>query len=216
MFFDDEDMTKYEEFIYDMLVDSMSKKEFKILIKNILKKNIKDSNIQKNIIESLKRGYYILDNENIILNYYTDKFICLNGSKIENCSPIQETSSRKSLKKKLSNITNNIEKLGYLEIIKDESIFKMIDLKKKANKKSVSGTKCLVTSTIKTEDLVEYIEKYDKNIVKDKNELKQKFNKKKYNKPNLCMLYQLTLRKSNTNNKINFVRPILNNYLNKI
>jgi len=216
LFFDDEDMTKYEEFIYDMLVDSMSKKEFKILIKNILKKNIKDSNIQKNIIESLKRGYYILDNENIILNYYTDKFICLNGSKIENCSPIQETSSRKSLKKKLSSITNNIEKLGYLEIIKDESIFKMIDLKKKANKKSVSGTKCLVTSTIKTEDLVEYIEKYDKNIVKDKNELKQKFNKKKYNKPNLCMLYQLTLRKSNTNNKINFVRPILNNYLNKI
>ena len=89
LFFDDEDMTKYEEFIYDMLVYSMSKKEFKILIKNILKKNIKDSNIQKNIIESLKRGYYILDNENIILNYNTDKFICLNGSKIENFSPIQ-------------------------------------------------------------------------------------------------------------------------------
>ena len=216
MLFDDEDMNKYKNFIYDLFVDSLNKKELKILIKNILKKNIKDSDIQKNIIESLKSGYYILDNENIIFNYYTDTFMCLNGGKIENCSPIQETTSRKLLKKKISNITKNIEKLGYLEIIKDESVFKIIDLKKKNNNKMVSGTKCLATSTIKTDDLVQYIEKYDKNILKNKDELKKKFNKKKYNKPNLCMLYQLTLRKSNTSNKIQFLRPILNSYLNKI
>ena len=80
----------------------------------------------------------------------------------------------------------------------------------------VSGSVCLVTSTIKVNDLVEYIKNYDKTILKDTKVLKQKFNKKKYNKSNLCMLYQITLRKSNNNNKIQFLRPVLNNYLNKI
>lgn len=216
LLFDEDEMKKYNDFIYDILIDSFNKNEFKVLIKNILKKKLKNDEIQKNIINSLKRGYYILDNENIILNYYTDKFICLNGSKIENCSPIQETLTRKLLKKKIANVSNKIDKLGYLEIINDESTFKMIDLKKKEKNKMVSGSVCLVTSTIKVNDLVEYIKNYDKTILKDTKVLKQKFNKKKYNKSNLCMLYQITLRKSNNNNKIQFLRPVLNNYLNKI
>ncbi len=216
LLFDENDMKEYENFIYDIIVDSFNKNEFKNLIKNLLNKKIKDVNILNKLNDSLKRGYYILnDNPEIIFNYYTDKFMCLNGNKIENCSPIQETKNRNLLINKLSKI-NNFEKIGYLEIIDDESIFKMIDLKKKENNRLVSGTKCLATSTIKVKDLIEYINKYDKNIIKEKSELIEKFKKKKYNKPNLCMLYQLVLRKNNTNNKLIFFRPIINNYLNKI
>jgi len=193
---------------------------FKKLIINILKKNI-DTDIRDKIISSMKRGLYIYNDENIIYNHYTDKFICINQNKIENCSPIQNRTNRKLLNKSLKDINDDvkIDKLGYLEKTKSDfnPLLKIIDLKKKESNKKVSGTKCKDTTTIKVKDVENYINKYEKDykdsILKTKKELIDKFNKKKYKKDNLCLLYQLVLRKRNNNKNLYFIRPVINKFI---
>jgi hypothetical protein len=109
---------------------------------------------------------------------------------------------------------SKIERLGYNEIVNDEPVFKIIDLEKLKDKKSVTGTRCIVTTTISVKMLEGFIKKYNNSILKDKNTLEQNYNVKKYTKQNFCLIYQLVLR--NNKDKVLYVRPIMNNYLNKI
>ena len=227
LFFNKNDMEKYDEFIYDIIIDGLNKIEFTKLIKNILKNNINDLH-RKNIIASMKRGYYIQRNENIIYNYFIDKFVCFKNNKLEVCSPIETTQNRnlqnKSLKTLVDNI--NIDRYGYYEVIDDTPDFKLIDLEKLDNNKKVSGTRCRITTTITTKKIENFINRFDKKILKSQEEILEIENnrenenkqtkRKKYVKTGYCLLYQLVLRKKNTDKNIYFVRPILNNYLNKM
>ena len=220
LLFDDEEFEKNEEYIYDILVDNLNENDYKRLINNVLKINI-DKDIYNKIISSLERGLYIQKNDKIIYNHYTDIFYCINDNRIEKCSPIQDKTNRKLLKKSLENIKKNIniDRLGYLDKNKSDiyPALKIIDLKKKIENKRVSGTKCKDTTTIKVKDIEKYINQYEKDynetILKNKNELIKKFNKKKYTKINLCLLYQLILRKKNNNKNLYFTRPIINNFI---
>lgn len=220
LLFDDKDIKVNEDYIYDILIDSLNEKDLKRLIENILKKNINEDS-HKKIISSMKRGEYIQKNDDIIYNHYIAKFMCINENKIVNCSPIQDKSNRKLLSKSLKNIKDNvnIQRLGYLEKTKSDynPTLKIIDLKKKELDKRVSGTKCKDTTTIKVSDVEKYInqyeEKYNETILKNKKELMDKFNKKKYTKNNLCLLYQLILRKRNNEKNLYFLRPIINNFI---
>tara|TARA_B110000261_G_scaffold51296_1_gene60679 strand:- start:825 stop:4211 length:3387 start_codon:yes stop_codon:yes gene_type:complete len=217
LLFDDDDIQKYEQYIYDILIDNFNQTELKIMFKNLLQNTINNGYTNK-IRSSLKKGLYIQNDQNILYNHFDDHFVCLNEGKIEKCSPIQDKTNRQLLNKSLKNITNKMEinKLGYFENIKDEPVFKMIDLDKMKDNKSVSGTRCIITSTITTKKLTNFIILNDKNILKSNDELIKKFKKKKYTKPNLCLLYELVLRKITNDKKLNFIRPILNNYLKKI
>mgnify|MGYP003971430355 CR=1 FL=1 len=220
LLFDDEEFEKNEEYIYDILVDNLNENDYKRLINNVLKINI-DKDIYNKIISSLESGLYIQKNDKIIYNHYTDIFYCINDNRIEKCSPIQDKTNRKLLKKSLENIKKNIniDRLGYLDKNKSDiyPALKIIDLKKKIENKRVSGTKCKDTTTIKVKDIEKYINQYEKDynetILKNKNELIKKFNKKKYTKINLCLLYQLILRKKNNNKNLYFTRPIINNFI---
>lgn len=220
LLFDDTDIKKEEDIIYDILIDTFNEKDYKKLIDNILKDKI-DKNKYDKIISSMKRGLYIQKNENIIYNHYNDKFYCINENKIDKCAPLQDKTNRKLLKKSLENIKENIniDRLGYLEKTKNDynPVLKIIDLKKKDQDKKVSGTKCIDTTTIKVSDVEKYINEYEKenkvSILKNKKELIEKFNKKKYKKTNLCLLYQLVLRKKNNNKNLYFLRPIINNFI---
>jgi hypothetical protein len=222
LLFDNNDVKKYNNIIYDMMIDNLNSKDFKTLIRYVLNKRFKQEYLD-NVISSLKRGNYILDNNDIIYNYFTDKFMCrelIEGTKdkykIQNCSPFQETQNRRLQKNKMKEQIKNskIEKLGYNEIVNDEPVFKIIDLEKLKDKKSVTGTRCIVTTTISVKMLEGFIKKYDNSILKDKNTLEQIYKVNKYTKQNFCLIYQLILR--NNKDKVLYVRPIMNNYLNKI
>ena len=220
LLFDDKDIKKNEDYIYDIFIDSLNDKDLKRLIDNILKNNINEDN-HKKIISSMKRGLYIQKDDNIIFNHYINKFICISENKVVNCSPIQDKTNRKLLDKSLKNIKDNvnIERLGYLEKNKSDynPALKIVDLKKKELDKKVSGTKCKDTTTIKVTDVEKYINQYEKKynetILKNKKELMDKFNKKKYTKNNLCLLYQLVLRKRNNDKNLYFIRPVINNFI---
>lgn len=227
VFFDKDDLEKYKEVIYDIIIDGFSKIEFSKLLKNIFKNNINDEH-RKNIIASLKRGYYIQKNENVIYNYFIDKFVCFKNNKVEICSPIETTQNKNLQKKSIKSLVDNIDidRFGYYEIIDDVPDFKLIDLEKLDNNKKVSGTRCRITTTITTKKIEEFIKRFDKNILKSKEEILEIENKrenvnrqtkrKKYVKTGYCLLYQIVLRNKNTDKKLYFVRPILNNYLNKM
>jgi hypothetical protein len=212
--FTEKEFNEEEKIFYDILVDGLNEQDFEVMVRNVLNKKL-DEEIIKKLKSSLKRGYYMLDDDNIIYSPFKNKFVCKNGKKIEDCNPIQETQNKKKLKDKLKIYKNaNILDYGYLELIDGIQEFKLKDLEKLKNKKQVTGTKCVGTSTINVDKLLGFIKEINKDVIKSQDVLSEKFQKKKYNKPNLCVLYQYVLRKETKEDKIYFARPILRLYKN--
>ena len=230
VFFNEKDFKKYEEIIYDILVDSLNREDFKKLVHKILKNEI-NVEYKKNIIDSMKRDFYIQSNENIIYNHFNDKFFCLKKNKVVNCSPIETTQAKKQQKKSIEGLLKNIGKknikgYGYYEIIGDTPDFKLIDLDKLDNNKKVSGTRCKITTTITTKKIEKFINRFNKKILKSKKEIIEIDKKrtdenlvtkrKKYVKTGYCLLYQIVLKEANNKKNLYFIRHNLNNYLNKM
>ena len=230
VFFNEKDFIKYEDIIYDILVDSLNRVDFLKLVHKILKNKI-NAEYKKNIIDSMKRDFYIQNNENIIYNYFIDKFICLKNNKVVFCSPIETTQAKKLQKKSIENFLKNIEKknikkYGYYEINDDAPDFKLIDLDKLDNNKKVSGTRCKITTSITTKKIEKFINRFNKKILKSKEEIIEIDKKrtgenlvtkrKKYVKTGYCLLYQIVLKKETNKKKLYFIRHNLNNYLNKM
>lgn len=212
--FTEREFKEDEKIFYDILVDGLNEQDFEVMVRNVLNKKL-DEEIIKKLNSSLKRGYYMLDDDNIIYSPFKNKFICKNGKSIEDCNPIQETQNKKKLKDKLKIYKNaNILEYGYLELIDGIQEFKLKDLEKLKNKKQVTGTKCVGTSTINVDKLLGFIKEINKDVIKSQDVLLEKFEKRKYNKPNLCILYQYVLRKHTKEDKIYFARPILRLYKN--
>ena len=216
--------------IYDILVDSLNREDFKKLIHKILKNKI-NAKYKKNIIDSMKRDFYIQNNENIIYNHFNDKFFCLKKNKVVNCSPIETTQAKKIQKKSIEDSHKNIEKknikkYGYYEIIGDTPDFKLIDLDKLDNNKKVSGTRCRITTTITTKKIEKFINRFNKKILKSKEEIIEIDKKrtdenlvtkrKKYVKTGYCLLYQIVLKEANNKKTLYFIRHNYSNYLNKM
>ena len=121
----------------------------------------------------------MLDDDNIIYSPFKNKFICKNGKRIEDCNPIQETQNKKKLTDKLKIYKNaNILDYGYLELIDGIQEFKLKDLEKLKNKKQVTGTKCVGTSTINVDKLLGFIKEINKDVIKSQEVLSEKFKKK--------------------------------------
>jgi hypothetical protein len=97
---------------------------------------------------------------------------------------------------------------------KNEIIFKIKNIQKINKGKSVEGSECITgTSDIKIEPFINnYITILNKDIIKDKYIGKgEKIKKKqiKYKKQNLCLIYQLVLRKlRDENNELYILRPL--------
>ena len=212
--FTEKEFKEEEKIFYDILIDGLNEQDFEVMIRNVLNKKLEED-IIKELKSSLKRGYYMLDDENIIYSPFKNKFVCKNGKELQDCNPIQETQNKKKLKDKLKIYKNaNILEYGYLELIDGIQEFKLKDLEKLKNKKQVTGTKCVGTSTINVDKLLGFIKEINKDVIKSQEVLLEKFKKRKYNKPNLCVLYQYVLRKESKEDKIYFARPILRLYKN--
>ena len=201
---------KYEDYIWDIIIDNMRKKELLQLYKNIIEKKL-NSETQTKIIKSLNKSYLVIFNKNkeviSLYNYYEDVFMCLNQNKtkIIKCSPISNSKYIDILNSKIDKEKNKKNKSGgYYSIRKNETIYKIKDLDKLGSGNKVTGTACIGTSTITNKKLIKFINKYNKNIL-EKNLY--------YSNNSLCIIYQILLRDLNDKDNIYFLRPGLYNYL---
>jgi len=219
LFLEEYDIEEYSEYIWDIYIDSLTEDELLKLYYNIFKKNYNNENL-KNLIKSLTKSllvYRNINNNEIVALYNHFKkndegFICIENDKLVNCSPLQINSYKKQLKPK-------IDKLKKMELPiiskknKLKSYYAFIDYNKKTNNiifkiknlikindnKSVKGSECISgTSDIKIKTFInKFIKIFNKEIIKDEyiNGIKEKGKKIKYKKQNLCLIYQLVLRK---------------------
>ena len=201
-----DEIKQYKKYIWDMLIDNLNKNELELLYKNIFKNNNIDEDFYKNILKSLNRSYLVFkDNKDNVVglyNYFTDKFMCYdkNENKMIDCSPITENKYRDIQEPKILNLKNkDIKNFGYININKNNTTsYKIKDLEKLKKGDSVKGTNCLGTSTITNNKLINFINNFNKDILKSN---------KKYNNNHLCIIYQLVLRSLNNKKEMYFIRP---------
>jgi hypothetical protein len=158
--------------------------------------------------------------------------MCYNNNKLEKCSPIKNNEYKTLLNKKMKEFgKRKINYYGFIEIINNEIIYKITNLDIKTSK----GTSCINTSTITNKKLLKFIKNIDndniikplitddykidilnnKKLLKSNYAIKKASNKKEFSKTNLCIIYQLLLRKLNTKENIYFIRPSIYKQLNK-
>ena len=230
---DDNEIEDYSEYIWDIYVDSLSENNLLELYNNIYKNRYNKENLN-NLIKSLDKSLLIFkdkDNSDKIVAFYNhfkknDKgFLCIENDKLVNCSPIQIKNYKKQLKPKIDKLKkidfpiiskkNKLESYyAFMDYNKktNEIIFKIKDLNKINENKSVKGSECISgTSNIKIEQFIEkFIKIFDEDIIKDEyiNGIKENGRKIKYKKQNLCLIYQLVLRKmTNEQKKLYILRP---------
>ena len=229
-----EDNKKY---IWDILIDSFNHSELLQLYRSIFKNEIDEEYI-KNIKKSLNRSYlYIKDNnKNIIAlyDYYDDVYLCYENNKLTKCSPIDDNEYKSILKSKIKEYKKrNINIYGFIELVDNATLYKIVNLDK--GYELSKGTSCISTSTITNKILLRFISNIDNdnllkpiitpenkidvskkpNVLKTSNKVKKATNKKEFSKKNLCLIYQLLIRKLNNKETINFVRPSIYKLLNK-
>ena len=210
---DTEFIKNNKKYIVDMIIDNLEEKKLLELYADLLNEKI-DKDYLDEIKKSLKRAkLLIMDNKDknkikSIYNYYNDTFICKVNGKIEICPPNKYNEYKEKLKNKIKKFKNNKEIInnGFIELKDGEILNKIIDLDKKDEKKNVTGTVCLKTSTINKSKIIKFIGIYDKQreytTINKNNELVLK--DKDTKKINLCTIYQLLLRKRN-----HFSRPLI-------
>ena len=124
--------------------------------------------------------------------------------KLNNCNPIASGKYLDILKTKQDNFKEKkIYEYGYYSIKKEETIYKIKDLDRLKKGEKVKGSSCKNTSSLKNEKLIKFINKFDKNILQYEDD--------NYTNQNLCLIYQLILRKMNDKENIYFIRPSLYN-----
>ena len=234
--FNDEILEKNIKYIWDIIIDNLNHNELLQLYSSIFKNSL-DIIYLKNIKKSLNRSYlYINDsNKNILAlyDYFDETYVCYTNNKLEKCSPIKNNEYMSYLNKKIKEFnTRKINYYGFIEIINNEIIYKIRNLDIKTSK----GTSCINTSTITNKKLLKFIKNIDndniikplitddykidtlnnKELLKSNYAIKKATNKKEFSKTNLCIIYQLLLRKLNTKENIYFLRPSIYKLVNKI
>ena len=229
--FNKEILENNKKYIWDILIDNLNHNDLLKLYKAIFKNEL-DEIYMKNIKKSLNRSYlYIKDNnKNIIAlyDYFNDTFMCYEDNKLTKCSPIKENQYKDTFNKKINEFKNkNINIYGFIEIDNNNILYKIINIDKKSS--IIKGTSCINTSTITNQILLKFISSIDntniikpiitndykidvslkKNILKTDRKIKKASNKKEFNKTNLCLIYQLLIRKLNTKTEAYFVRPAI-------
>ena len=148
----------------------------------------------KDIVDALKRGMYILDGEKVFYNIFQKRFHCPsdNSTNYVPCGIKRNQKLTETLIAKINqNIANRERTLGYVELGKNEETITKIKHLNDPTKKS-TGSACVTTSTFKVGMLKEYVQANDNTI-----------DVTKFGKKQLCMIYEYTLRKGNM-----FARPI--------
>ena len=228
---DNTEIEIYSEYIWDIYIDSLSENELLQLYNNIFKNNYNTENLN-NLIKSLGNALLIFKNNNDIVAYYNhfkknnEAFLCIEDNKLVNCSPLQINKYKNELNKKIKELnkiklptiskSNNLKSYyAFMDYNKKTNniIFKIKNLIKISENKSVKGSECISgTSDIKIDIFIKkFIKKYNKTIIKDKYivGVKESGKKIKYKKENLCLIYQLVLRKMrNDNNELYILRPL--------
>ena len=153
----------------------------------------------------------------------------------EECSPIDNNTYKTNLNTKIKEVNKRtFHNYGYIEIKNHEILYKITNLEKTKHSK---GTHCISTSSITNEKLIKFILKADKsNIItpiinqetftintslnktinKTNKTIKKFKNKKEYSKTNLCLIYQLLIRKLNDKKNMYFLRPSIYKLLIKL
>jgi len=207
--FKEKENKSYVQIIWDIVIDNLNERDL-LKLYLFVAKNILNKKISKNIIKSLNKvkliSYDENDNMEAFYNYYSDIFVCLENNKLEECAPLKNNELKNNYTKYIKELKkSDINVLGFVDILKNNNIsFKIVDLNKKKEKKSVRGTDCIRTSTIKINILKDYINNIDKKLLNDN---------VYYKKENLCLIYQYLLRRMNSNNDIFYLRPCLVKYL---
>jgi len=235
--FNDDILQKNKKYIWDILIDNLNHNELMQLYKAIFKDTL-DSIYFKNIKKSLNRSYlYITDtNKKIVAlyDYFHDIYMCYDDKKLDKCSPIKDTQYKSNLNTKIIEFKKkNINNYGFIEINENDLIYKIINLDKVTGLSK--GTSCINTSTITNKKLLKFIKNIDnddiikpiitdeynidisknKKILKNNSTIRKASHKKEFSKTNLCLIYQLLIRKLNTKENIYFLRPSIYKQLNK-
>jgi hypothetical protein len=213
--FNESQKKKYNDIIWDMLIDGLNLNNLNELYEAIYLGNLNKDN-ENNIIKSLERSDIIIrdDNNNIIglYNYYLNNFLChevrKGKNKIFECSVLLKERFFDILTENM--IKRGIDKVrildinlyGYINPKKNMAIRIIKDLDKiKSGKYIGKGSECEQTSTFSIKKMRdEYLNKFYDDI---------KIPKEKYKKNELCLIYEYTLRRlDKKNNGIkNYLRP---------
>ena len=148
----------------------------------------------KDIVDALKRGMYILDGGKVFYNIFQKRFYCPSDDSTNYvpCGIKRNQKLTETLMAKIDeDIANRERTLGYVELGKNEETITKIKHLNDPTKKS-TGSACVTTSTFKVGMLKEYVQANDNTI-----------DVTKFGKKQLCVIYEYTLRKGNM-----FARPI--------
>ena len=235
--FNEEILEKNKKYIWDILIDNLNHNELMQLYRAIFKDKL-DSIYFKNIKKSLNRSYLYIsdDNKNIVAlyDYFHDIYMCYDDNKLDRCSPIKDNQYKSNLSNKIKELKKrNINSYGFIDINENELNYKIVNLDKAVGLSK--GTSCINTSTITNKKLLKFIRNIDndnvmkpiitedykidvsrnKKILKSNSSIRKASNKKEFSKTNLCLIYQLLIRKLNTKENIYFIRPSIYKQLNK-
>jgi hypothetical protein len=193
-------MDDFSQYVIDFIIDRLSEADILNVCRVIVGPDVKINSSIKDFItqvrKSLVDGGYLVPVKNtsdrfFIRTAYNDKIHVLSkineNYNVSNAAAIEQIEFKKLPDSILSKVFD--EQNGFLQVVKDEVLFKIIGDKDNSN-----GCVCEKTSTVRVDDLKKKISAWHQNILDEQ----------AYKKKQLCMLYEITLRASPDS----FLRPI--------
>lgn len=182
------DLTRYDKYVIDSIVDRLENIPLVLLIENIakLQSTGQHTDVSKKVLRSLlEAGILLMDDKDMISYFYNhhdgDMYCLRSDEKFRKCSPIELNKVSKEVSSLKQKMTNDMEETvkGHIEFSGKKS---GCDFKVRDNPKT-SGYVCWKTSSLSLEELLNRIKSVDTNLKLD-NLIKK----------DMCFIYELTLR----------------------